>query len=177
MIIIPPFRLKCLIALTDIIKSVTPANGYQMDLSDEADGAKRVQRGRLIVGDDDPSTLVTIIEPPTAVEPQQTGPDNTGRATEWDILIQGWAKNDKDNEAADLAYVLAADVTKALAAEKQKTKTGRPGVPDLLGMGGKVIDIRIGTSVVRPTEDLTDYGVFFLILTLKISEDMANPFG
>lgn len=177
MIIIPPFRLKIIIAICDIIKTITPGNGYQMDLADEPHDVKHVVRGKLFLGDDEPNYIVSVLEPPTAVEPQKSGVDNQKRANEWDILIQGWAKNDDDNEPGDLAYVLAADVMKALSAEVKKTQTGRPGAPNMLGMGSKITEMRIGTPVTRPTEDVTDYAVFYLILTLKIVEDMASPLG
>lgn len=173
-----PLRLRILIALTDLLKTVTPANGYSFDLSNGEDGEKRVVRGRMFLGDSEPSHMVSLLEPPNAVEPiLNRGPDNNARATEWDILVQGWARNDYDNEECDLAYVLAADVHRALAAEKAKTRTGRPGATDILGFGPKITDFRIGTPVIRPTEEVTEYGVFYTILTLKITEDIADPFG
>lgn len=174
-----PLRLRILRALSETIKAVTIANGYEVDLSDMSDGTKRVIRGRLTIGDDDPSTLVSILEPPSSVEAiQNKGPDNTIRLGEWDILIQGWIKNDRDNDDCDPAYILAASVQKALTAEMARTVNGRPsGDPNLFGMGKTVLHMKIGAPVVRPTEEVTGYGVFYIILTLKISEDMAKPFG
>ena len=179
MIIDPkPLRLRILIALTDLLKTVTPANGYQFDLSDDQDDEKRVVRGRLFLGDSEPAYMVSIIEPPSAVEAiLNRGPDNAARAGEWDILIQGWARDDDDNEECDLAYALAADVHKALGAELKRTRTGRPGAPDILGFAGKVESMKIGTPVIRPSEEVSGYGVFYTILTLKIVEDITDPFG
>ena len=179
MIIDPkPLRLRILIALTDLLKTVTPANGYQFDLSNDQDGEKRVVRGRLFLGDSEPAYMVSILEPPSAVEPiLNRGPDNTARASEWDILIQGWARDDDDNEECDLAYALAADVHKALGAELKRTRTGRPGAPDILGFAGKVESMKIGTPVIRPSEEVSGYGVFYTILTMKIVEDIAERFG
>lgn len=173
MIIQKPFRLRVLIALTELLQTVTPANGYQFDLSDD----ESVVRGRLFLGDREPVYMVSLIEPPNAVEPVRSrGVDNTTRAAEWDILIQGWARDDEDNQECDLAYALAADVHKALAVELKKTQTGRPGAPNLLGFNGRVIEMKIGTPVIRPSEEVTGYGVFYTILTLKIGEDIGNPF-
>ena len=185
MIIDPkPLRLRILIALTDLLKTVTPANGYQFDLSDveafEDDpyAGHRVIRGRLFIGDSEPPTMVSILEPPSAVEPiLNRGPDNTARASEWDILIQGWARDDDDNEPCDLAYALAAEVHRVLGSEIKRTRTGRPGAPNILGLGGKLEFIKIGTPVIRPSEEVSGYGVFYTILTLKIVEDIADPFG
>lgn len=179
MIIDPkPLRLRILIALTDLLKTVTPANGYSFDLSNDEDGEKRVVRGRMFLGDSEPSHMVSILEPPSAVEPiLNRGPDNTARASEWDILIQGWARDDDDNEPCDLAYALAAEVHRVLGSEIKRTRTGRPGAPNILGLGGKLEFIKIGTPVIRPTEDVSGYGVFYTILTLKIVEDIAERFG
>ena len=182
MIITPPLRLKILMAVTDLIKTVSPTNGSQMDLSDVIEGGvvaeKRVIRGRRYIGHDDPEFLVSLIEPPTTVEPTRSkAPDNPTRYNEWDILVQGWAKNDKDNEECDLAYVLAAEVQKALGTELVKKQSGRPGATNFLGLGNTITSIKIGTPVVRPTEEVTDYGVFYLILTLQFVEDTAKPFG
>ena len=178
MIIEKPFRLRILIALTELLRGVTTTSGYQFDLSNDQDGEKRVVRGRLFLGDSEPAYMVSIIEPPSAVEAiLNRGPDNTARAGEWDILIQGWARDDDDNEECDLAYALAADVHKALGAELKRTRTGRPGAPDILGFAGKVESMKIGTPVIRPSEEVSGYGVFYTILTMKIVEDIAERFG
>lgn len=178
MIIQKPLRLRILIALTDLLRGVTPAAGYQFDLSENDDGENRVVRGRMFLGDSEPPYMVSLLEPPNAVEPTlNRGPDNTARATDWDILVQGWARNDDDNEECDLAYALAADVHMALGTELKKTKTGRPGAPDILGFGQKIPVFKIGTPVIRPSEDVSGYGQFFTILTMQIVEDITNPFG
>lgn len=178
MITNPPIRLKIIMKLTRLIKDIIPANGYQMDLSDTAHGDPRVIRGKLFIGDDDPDVVVSILEPPTAVEPLfNRAPDNTDRANEWDLMIQGWAKDDRGDHPCDKAYVLAAEVQQLLAAQLPKKMNGRPGAPDLLGFGSMIYEMKIGTPVVRPTESVTGHGVFYLILTLKLVEDMANPFG
>jgi len=178
MIIQKPFRLRILIALTDLLRAITPANGFQFDLSTTSDGDKRVVRGRLFLGDSEPPYMISLIEPPSAVEPRpNTGPDNVKRATEWDILIQGWARDAGPNEECDLAYALVADVHKALAAEMVKTRTGRPGATNILGFGDKITKLTIGTPVVRPSEEVSGYGQFFTILTMQIVEDMADPLG
>lgn len=171
----PPFRLKILRKITETLKAVTPANGYSVDLSD-TEHAKRVVRGRLTLGSGDEDTIVSIIEPPTAVDQiTQRAPDNVQSATEWDILIQGWTKNTRDDEPCDPAYVLAAEVRRALAAEKERLKTSQTGVW-LFGFR-EITDMQIGAPVVRPSEEVSDFGVFYIILTLKFVEDMAKPFG
>lgn len=178
MIIKKPFRLRILIALTELLRGICPANGYQFDLAGQDEGEQRVVRGRLVLGDREPEFMVSLIEPPNAVEPVRSrGPDNRGRATEWDVLIQGWARDDDDNEDCDLAYGLAADVHKALATVLRSKAPGRVGAPDFLGFGPRITDFKIGTPVIRPSEEVSGYGCFYTILTMQIVEDIAEPFG
>lgn len=173
MAFIPPFRLKVLMELSDLLRTITPANGYQMDLSDEG----CVVRGKMFIGDDQPDYMISLLEPPSAVEAiLNRAPDNTLRAGEWDVLVQGWARNQPGYEDCDLAYVLQGDVHKALATQKKEvSRPGYPGTNNMLNMSGKVTDMKIGSPVIRPTEEVSDFGVFYTILTMKISEDTARP--
>lgn len=171
MITNPPFRLKILKKITETIKGITPDNGFILDLSD-TEFEKKVVRGRLYLGNDEPDTMVSIVEPPTSVEQvSQKSTDNPKRSTEWDILIQGWAKDSTGDEPCDQAYVLSAEVMQALVTEKVKSLHGH-----IFGMR-QIENMQIGSPVVRPSEEVTDYGQFYIILTMKFVEDMARPFG
>ncbi len=174
MTMLRPFRLQVLDNLVLLIRSIKPANGYQNDLSEE----EKVVIGRLFVGDDEPTTMVAINEPPMAIEQNPAAPQNPNRFGEWDILIQGWAPNG-DIHPSENAYILAADVCRALALEKQKP-SGQPGTgrgPDFLGFADKILEMRIGAPVVRPPDETSALACFYILLTLKISEDMTKPFG
>lgn len=169
-----PFRLRIMKSLTALIEAV------EVDMID--DGGEnitslsgRVFRGREQYGDNDPLPMVSLLEPPMAIEGNSTQPDNTDRATEWDILIQGWVLDDKDNPC-DPAYVLAALVRSALAKEKGKVGRGPRGA-DYLGEGLRVQELRIGAPVVRPADFPSTNACFYLLITLKIVEDILNPFG
>lgn len=178
MIIEKPFRLSILIALTDLLRDVTRGDGYQFDLTDTPEGEKRVVRGRLFLGDSEPDCMISLLEPPNAVEAiPNRGSDNIKRVTEWDILVQGWARDDNDNEDCDLAYALAADVHRKLATVLQARQRGRPGAMDILGFGPKITSFKIGSPVIRPSEEVSGYGQFYTILTMQIVEDIGNPFG
>lgn len=178
MIVAPVFRLRVITAITELIATISPDDGYQMDLRPDNENAiKSVVRGRTTVSSDDPNYMVTILEPPTAVDALVSkAHDNVKRAGEWDILIQGWAKDDPRYEPCDLAYVLAADVQKALAAQKIKNRNGRPGTTNFFGYK-EITGMDIGTPVVRPTQELSGHGTFYFILTLKLVEDISNPLG
>lgn len=169
-----PFRLQILERLTDLLHTVTPANGYQNDLSDD----DCVARGRLVIGENEPVPMLALNEPPLAIEQIKAAPQNPNASGDWDILIQGWTEPGELHHT-DKAYVLAAEVRKALALEKKKP-TGRPGSghsTDFLGFGSKIEDMRVGAPVVRPPDETSAKACFYLILTLKIVEDMTKPFG
>lgn len=174
-----PIRVAIRRAVKAALVEINPTNGYHNDLRPDEMGRARVVAGRNAIGNDEPLPLVTIIEPPLAVEQTSTRrqPDNTVRATEWDLLIQGWVEDDE--EAGDQAYLLCAEVCRRLAQEKRRPDA-RPGSGNgynFFGMRNKIFEMTIGSPVVRPSETVTSQSVFYLVLTLKITEDMARPFG
>lgn len=167
-------RLRIKDNLSDLIRTISPVNGFIDDLSDE----DRVVRGRLFIGDDEPLPMVAINEPPMAIEPVKSSPRNPNSVGDWDILIQGWAEIGKIH-ATDNADNLAAQVRAVLASEQTKP-SGRPGTglgPDFLGFGPIIKNLRIGAPVVRPPDETSAKACFYLILTLEITEDMTKPFG
>jgi hypothetical protein len=168
-----PFRLQIIEALTTKLKTIAPTNGYQMDLS--GDGC--VVRGRMFLGDDEPPAMVSILEPPVAIEPMKQQSENRDSAGAWDLLIQGWAQdpiNDPSAHPCDLAYVLAHDVRRMLYKLKTENKVrSSPRGDDILGFGPKIHDWKVGVPVVRPSEEVSGYGVFYMLLTMKIVEDLS----
>lgn len=171
------FRLRVLRALTACLQEVTIANGYQHDIS------AAVFRGRDIFGgEDDPVPMVSILEPPLPIDQLVSPSLSTGSKGDWDLLIQGFVKDDHQNPT-DPAHALMADVKKRLAIEKRRKRVNSSGTPDPFGMGfnnGKgnvVTDIIIGPGVVRPPGDgISNKAYFWLTLTLKIAEDIEQPF-
>lgn len=170
-----PFRLKVMKKLTETIQSVTSANGYEHDLS------ASTFRGRVWFSDDDPLPMVSILEPPLAIDQIRTQPNNTGREGEWDLLVQGWAEDDPENPT-DPAYLLAAEIAKALAGEKTRVRPGTR-TSDIFGMGAGfdgsngIENMSIGAPVVRPADEVSARACFYMIVTFKIAEDTADPFG
>lgn len=172
-----PFRLRVLKGLGLVLESISIADGYKHDL------IGRVFRGRdLFGGENDPIPMISILEPPLPIdqlEPPITASKSTGS---WDLLLQGFVDDDPINPT-DPAHVLMADVKRRLAIEKKRTLPNSAGQPDPLGMGfnggrGNVVtDIIIGPGVVRPPGDgVSNKAYFWLTLTLKIAEDIEQPF-
>jgi hypothetical protein len=165
-----PFRLRVLQGLTACLKTITVANGYQFDM------AEAVFRGRNVYGDDDPVPLLSILEAPLPDTPSPTPAAGGTWQGPWELMIQGWVDDDKQNPT-DPAHVLLADVKKALAEERKKML--RPGSGNnLLGMQGKVTDLIIGACVVRPAEEhVNELANFLLSVTLRIAENMNDPYA
>lgn len=177
-----PFRLRVMKALCASLEQITPTNGYKHDLT----GA--VFRGRDLFGGDpenggDPIPMLSILEPPLPIDQITAPPIAQTSMGDWDLLVQGFVFDDLKNPC-DPAYVLLADVKKRLAYEKARTIEGSRGSSDPFGMGragngvcNSVKELVIGPGVVRPPGDgVSDKAYFWLTLTLKITEDIEQPF-
>lgn len=171
-----PFRLRVLKAMTETIKTVTPANGYTHDLSDYADDGgtqrPRVFRGRDKFGLSDPLPLVSVLEHPRALD-NLMGSEGTSVSTgDWELIVQGFVEDDPENPT-DPAHILAAEVIKAIIGARKKFNN--------LGLGSRmpcVDDIEIGSYVVRPADDVISASAFFyMIVNLRLVEDLADPFA
>lgn len=166
-----PFRLRVLDGVTNCLKGITVANGYTYDLSNS------VFRGRLIFGDDDPIPLIAVNEAPLPETPTTAKPAAGTWTGPWDLMIQGWVDDDRDNPT-DPAHFLLADVRKALAIEKRENQLQRGKGNNLFGMEGRVLDLQIGATVVRPAEpQVNELANFLLSVTLEISEKMDDPYA
>lgn len=173
-----PLRLRILEALTEALKEITPENGYTYDLSEN------VFRGRLWYGEDDPLPLVSIVEDPLPLDQSMEGigphGDGTSTSGAWVLLIQGFVADDKQHPT-DPAHYLMADVKKRLALlRKQATRTSAHAHKryNLLGMGGAVENLSVGTGVVRPPDyDVSSKAYFWLTITLNVIEDLEDPYA
>ena len=180
-----PFKLRVLRAVTATLKTITPANGYFYDLSDDTDPdalhPTRVFRGRAWFGDNDPIPMLSVLEgvnPADEVaEPQRTNPK---AAYEWPILIQGFV-NDDPVHPTDPAYLLMADVRRRLAVERERKIPGSQSQSDPFGMGAagpnRVVALDIGPGVVRPADDVSARAYFWLLITLTIVDDASQPYA
>ena len=130
----------------------------------------RVFRGRAIFGDDDPIPMISVLEPPIPLETIRSAAENPNQAGRWELLVQGWPKDDKKNPT-DPADMLLAKVKAALAAERRRDRS-----MNILGLKNMVTDLHIGHGASRPSDEVSVRAYFWLIITLKIVEDMSDPF-
>ncbi len=174
-----PFKLRVLHALTDCLKTITPANGYQSDLSDfdPGDGVMtpRVYRGRMYFGDSDPLPMVSVLEGVSPAEEPVEPPVNAVVSEyDWPLLVQGFVADDRANPT-DPGYTLLADVRKRLVQEK-KRRVGHSR--NILGFDEyKVVDLHVGPGVVRPSDDVSAVAWFWLSLTLTIMDNADDPYA
>ncbi len=101
-------RLVILRELTTILEGITPENDYEHDL----DG--RVFRGRSVFGEDDPVPFLSIIEAPKPDASAIFGADGLARHEQWQLLLQGFARDDVENPT-DPLYALLGEVEARLA--------------------------------------------------------------
>ena len=158
-----PFRLRVMMALTAALEDINPVNGYQFDLTG------KVFRGREIFGQDDPLPMVSILE---AIEEQKQLPapaSGTETSGPWELLVQGFVEDDYQNPT-DPAHRLMAEVKKRLVQERVRERQY-----NILGMEGKVTDLKISHGVVRPPDEVSGKAYFWLRLTLVMVENLADP--
>lgn len=163
-----PIRLEILKRLTGVLEEITFANGYLHDLSG------KVYRGRAVFGDETPLPSASILEAPIPLDQLPSAKDNESQAGPWELVIQGWVPDTRDNPT-DPAHVLLADVKRRLVAERKKANWDRPE-EGIFGLGRFVTALYIGPGVVRPPEEISSKAYFWLTITLDIAEDMANPY-
>jgi hypothetical protein len=179
-----PFKRRVLDALTEVVASITPANGYTSDLGTfiHTDGAemRRVYRGRAFFGDNDPLPMVAILERPDPADELAEPPrDSTTGTYDWNLIVQGFVQDDKD-DPTDPAYIILADIRHRLAVERnRRDDSGR--IPNPLGFGGRrkhnrIEELSFGPGVVRPADEVSAKAYFWLGVTLKTFEDPLFPF-
>ena len=156
-----PTRLRILRAMTTTLEQVH-VDGTSL--------AGSVFRGRTIYGADTPLPSLSILEPPIPPETVAGAPDERHQHGRWELLVQGWTKDDSDNPT-DPAHYLMAETKRVLTAEK----TRRRGL-DIFGMGDKVVSLDIGQGAVRPPDEISSRAYFWLLVTLGIVDDLANPY-
>lgn len=137
-----PIRLEVLVRMSEVLKEITVANGYKVELG------SNVFRGRGVYGDETPLPALSILEAPIPLDQLPSAKDNQDLAGEWELVIQGWVKDDRANPT-DPAQVLLADVKRRLAIEKKKADWDQPE-EGIFGLGRSVTAMYIGPGVVRP---------------------------
>ena len=129
-----------------------------------------VFRGRAIYGEEAPPTMLSLLEAPRPDFPIFGGVNNEARSEEWQLLLQGWTKDDKINPT-DPAYGLMDAVEQHLGLiVATKRGSGLPVNPDAYMLGGRITRFSFGPGVVRPpTEGVSSRAFFYLPIKLGLA--------
>lgn len=173
-----PIRLEVQKRLSELLRGITPAAGYKTDFSGaEGSADNKVFRGRAIFGDGDPLPMLSILEVPIPIDQRPPPGDSTYSSGGWELMIQGFAVDDRENPT-DPAHVMLADVKQRLAEERKKLSWSPALGPTtgVLGFGRLITDVRIGVGVVRPPDEVSAKAYFWLTFELDLAEDLADPY-
>lgn len=155
-----PIKLQVLKALTALLEGIapTPYDGRTVPTT----LAGRVFRGRSRFGDNDPDLMLSILEAPRGGVSFFAG-ENEARRDRWQLLIQGWCPDDKDNPS-DPVYLLLDDVEKQLdRVIATSSNTGYPKFPEHYMLGNLIVDFEMQMGTVRPpTENVSSKSFFYL---------------
>lgn len=170
-----PRRLLILMRLSDHLKGITQANGYNYDLSSS------VYRGKRIFGADTPLPAVSIIESPRPDVGIYTGTGDEQRAENWVLLVQGWVEDTSDLvNPTDAAYYLAAAVEERLTmimAKEAKGSRPKPAYPDVYRLGGIITDLQLSPPVVsQPQDEISSKAFFYLPVRIGLAADVGQPY-
>lgn len=167
----PPKRLQILIALQQLLQTISVSNGAAFDMQG------RVYRGRLLFGadvSDDPPAL-SVIEAPRAEYADFGGDDRDHRKDQWTLMIQGIVADDKTERTTDDAYYLCQDVERCLHKLQQKKPSGSPLFPEFHMLGGKITSVEIAPPVIRPPEaQVSSHTFFYLPIRVGVAVEIGE---
>lgn len=162
--------------LTELLETIsyTSYNGDEIDL----EGA--VSRGRALYGDEAPITFLALVEKPRQILGEGGGEQKTMYNGPWDILVQGFARDDP-NHPLDPGYELLAHVEQKMARIIQESPNGMRGglYPEdyLLGLKELITSFSFIMPIVRPPDnDVSNTAYFFMPVSIGLVTDMASPF-
>lgn len=166
-------RLVILKALTAHLAAITPANGYQHDLT------ARVYRGRAGFSAETLLPCLSILEAYNPDRNPLEAGDSLFQKDQWILLVSGWTDYDGDDTlgeepSTDAAHRLMADVKKALG------KIIDPGEPHNRNssymLGGVIEGLRVEPGTVRPPDETSARSYFYLRIVVEVAERLDDPY-
>lgn len=165
-----PKRLAILTRLSNLLKTITPENGYHHDLSE------KVFRGRALFGDEVDMPAVTLVEAPTAGMARSADVEKMTNSHDWTIFVQGMVEDNKQNPT-DAVYWLHADVLKCLTRVLAEDDMHRPLHAAHYRLGNLIDGITLSHAVCRPPEQgVSDKSFFWMPITVKYTLENSDPF-
>jgi hypothetical protein len=170
----PTKQLLILQRLTFQLQQITPANGYDYDLS------ASVYRGRLAFGADASVPFVSINEALRPdPRPMEGGEAKLKRHEFWPLILQGWV-NPVGNigmAPTDDLYQLMGACMACLARVVAESAPGVASFPEYR-LGGVITSMGIGPGVVRAaTPQAGGTECFYLPVTVGYATNVADPYS
>ena len=158
--------------LTTLLEGVTPANGYDFDLTG------KVFRGKLVFGAQEATPFVSIVEfPRPDTAPIEGGAERLKRLEEWELQVQGWTKTTQANPTDEL-YGLKGAIEHRLARMMAVDNINKPLYPEDYRLGRIIDRARIGPGVVRAaTPQTAGTEALYLPLIIHYTANIADPWA
>ncbi len=170
-----PVRTAILKALTAHLETIE----YDSYNTHHYSLANSVFRGRSVFGDEVHEPFLNILEKPRQLLGPVAGESKTIRDDTWDLMIEGFAPDDKKHPLDPATELLAYVEQRMSRLLLQKTNGAGPVYPEehLLGMKGIVTSVSFIIPIVRPPNvDVSDTAFFYMPLSIGVKTDMASPF-
>lgn len=156
-------------ALATHLEQISAENGYLNTVSG-------VFRGRTQFGDEVAPPFISILEAPRPIDPNGGGSGKVERQSQWTLLVQGFATDDRENPT-DPAYDLLADTEACIARLFATDNQGLPAFPEEYNLGGFKIEVRVQEGIVRPPDnDISDTAFFYLPVVLDVVTNLREPY-
>lgn len=162
-------RQRTVMALAELLRGVTPANGYAYDLS------QAVFMGKSKFGDGDPETMIAIMEPPISQDKTPNVVNFEVMTYTFQLVVQGFTPDaDVEFDGCSEGYKLMAEVRRRIATAIKDSHVLGPR--NIMGLGKRLASIKMDPGIVRPSDELSDRNYFWMILEFQISENAAQPY-
>lgn len=130
-----------------------------------------VFRGRNRFGDNDPETMLSLLEAPRPDTGREGGEFSQARSYTWELLLQAWTKDDPENPS-DPMYFLQEVIEQRLGMIiATNSGSGFPTYPGIYMLGRTIHGFRYGPGVIRPPTDNISSKTF---LYMPIRIDLAS---
>lgn len=160
-----PIKLQVLKALTAHLEGIE-WNGSTLE------GC--VFRGRNRFGENDPETMLSLLEAPRPDIGRQGGELNQARSYTWDILLQAWTKDDENNPSDPMYFLQEAIEQRLSMIIATDRHSGMGKFPGVYRLGNLVHGFGYGPGVIRPPTDNISSKTF---LYMPIRIDLADVVG
>ena len=136
-----------------------------------------VGRGRRYYDENDPLPLVSILEEPFSFDEELAPATGQSQSDPYELIIQGFVREEDSNNPTDGAHVLLADVKRRLAILKADEEFRRRRMFRLGNDANTVVSLNWDGGVVRPSDEVSAVAHFWLRVSFGISEDHDDPYS